>query len=137
MIYVDTCVLIYALETDGPAGERAREALLEAPAALVISPLVIHEALVIPLRHSDARLLGRIDSALRAFEVVDISPDDYIRASALRARRPALKLADALHLAVAQGAGCTELWTNDSRLTTVAPGFAIDVLGRERRTGNG
>ena len=49
-------------------------------------------------------------------------------AARLRARNPGLRTADALHLAIAQRAGCSHLWTNDSRLVAIAPEFAVDVI---------
>lgn len=132
MIYVDTCILIYALENDGPLGERARDALLSAPSKLVVSALVVHELLVVPLRRGDHVLIDRIEAAISSLSLVDIAFDDYLGASALRAQHPGLKLADALHLATARAAGCSELWTNDSRLSPVAAGFAIDVIDGPR-----
>ena len=52
-----------------------------------------------------------------------------MHAAQIRAANPTLKTVDALHLAAAQLAGCTTLWTNDKRLTTAAGSFAVDVIG--------
>jgi predicted nucleic acid-binding protein len=131
VIYVDTCLLVYALEDEGPTGADARTALSTAHAPLAISPLVIHELLVMPFRRGDAALVARIESAASAFDLVAISPDDFVRASSLRARHRGLKLADSLHLAAARGAGCTELWTNDSRFAAIAPEYVVCPLDRE------
>jgi predicted nucleic acid-binding protein len=128
VIYVDTCILIYALESDGPLGNRARSAIEDAPAQLAVSPLVVHELLVVPLRRGDRALIDRVEAATKNLTMIDMGFDDFIDASAIRARHPGLKLADALHLAAARAAGCSELWTNDSRLTSLATGFARDIL---------
>lgn len=45
----------------------------------------------------------------------------------LRARH-GLRTPDALHRAVAQLAGCDELWTNDNRLAAAAEGLAVNVV---------
>lgn len=131
MIYLDSCILIYATEDDGHRGERARSVVSRATAQLAISPLVIHETLVMPLRRSDNMLIDRYNAWFQACVRVDIEMDSYLRATQLRAAAPGLKTVDALHLAAAQLAGCTELWTNDKRLAAASGAFAVDVIGAQ------
>ncbi|MCM3501081.1 PIN domain-containing protein [Microbacterium sp. P26] len=128
MIYVDSCLVIYAVQRDDIIGDRARLALAAAHAPLAASPLVMLEAMVGPMRERGAESQLRMWSVFERFEMLPIGPDAYLRAARLRARNPGLQTADALHLAVALEEGCSLLWTNDSRLAAIAPEFAVDVL---------
>lgn len=128
MIYVDSCIVIYAVESLEDEGTRARRAIDDAMERLVISPMVVHEALVGPLRSRDAQAIGRMESFLAAFDSVDLQLPAFIRAAELRASARGLRAPDALHLAAAELAGCTALWTNDQRLTVASAGMAVDVI---------
>ena len=129
MIYLDACILIYATEHPGDLGHRARTRLAAAASTpFAISPLVIHEVLVGPIRRSDRRLLEVYDARFPHYATVDVDLPAYIRAAELRAATPGLKTVDALHLAAAQLAGCTALWTNDKRLAAASGTFAVDVM---------
>ncbi|KSU56200.1 type II toxin-antitoxin system VapC family toxin [Microbacterium enclense] len=129
MIYVDSCLIIYAVERDDALGERARAVLSSAELPLALSPLVMLESLVRPMRDGDAQAQLTMWSAFDAFELLPVEPDTFLDAAMLRARYRGLQTADAVHLAVARQTGCTALWTNDSRLEAAAPGLAIDVIG--------
>ena len=62
LVYVDSCVLIYALEHDSQFGEPARRCLAKQLAedrTLAISPLVQLECLVQPLARQQIDLLVR------------------------------------------------------------------------------
>ena len=128
MIYVDNCLVIYALERDDDIGGRAREALAGSDRPLATSPLVMLEALVGPMREGDALSQAEMWSALDQFELLPSDDDDYLHAARLRARHRGLQTADALHLAVARRAGCTAFWTNDARLDAASGGLAVDVI---------
>ncbi len=128
MIYVDSCLVIYAVERDDEVGERTRATLARADEPLATSPLVMMEALVKPMRASDAEAQLTLWSAFDAFELLPADPDAFLDAALLRARHRGLSTADALHLAIARQAGCTALWTNDSRLSVASGGLAIDIL---------
>lgn len=130
MIYVDSCLVIYAVERDDDIGELTRAALAGADGPLATSPLVMLEALVKPMRDADARAQSTMWSAFDAFELLPVEPDAYLDAALLRARHRGLQTADALHLAVARQAGCTAFWTNDSRLETASGGLAVDIVAR-------
>lgn len=129
MIYLDSCIVIYALESGDEAGERARLVIDSAGEQLVISPMVIQEAMVGPLRSGDGEAISRMDSFLAKFDLVELALPAYVHAAELRAYAPSLRTPDALHLAAAKLAGCKELWTNDRRLATASGSFAVDVIG--------
>lgn len=133
MIYLDSCIVIYAVEDDGPRGNAVRRHLTKAGDVVVaISPLVTLECLVGPLRDENVALHDHYLRALEQFQRLELGEDEFIRAARIRARH-GLKTPDALHLAVAQASGCDQLWTNDSRLATASRGLAVDVLGDARR----
>jgi predicted nucleic acid-binding protein len=89
---------------------------------------VIHEVLLGPIRRSDRRLLEVYDARFPDYATVDLDLPAHIRAAELRAAAPGLTTVDTLHLAAAQLAGCTELWTNDKRLAAASGTFAVDVI---------
>ena len=127
MIYLDSCVVIYAVEDASPRGARVRQRLADlADEVAAITPLVMLECLVGPLRDDDLAMADHYRRAFEQFQMLDIGAPDYLRAAELRARQ-GLRTPDAIHLAVAQLSGCRELWTNDSRLTTASHGLALDA----------
>lgn len=126
--YIDSCVLIYAVEDDGERGSNVRQRLASAgEQVFAISPLVKMECLVGPLRSDDLALYDHYLAAFENFAVLDVAAEQYIRAAHLRARHR-LGSPDALHLAIAQANRCESLWTNDSRLSLASHGLAIDVM---------
>lgn len=128
MIYLDSCIVIYAVEDDGARGDMVRRRLADAAHAMVaVSPLVMLECLVGPLRDEN---LGLHDHYLRAFEQfrrLPLDEEHYLRAAELRARR-GLRTPDALHLAAAQLHGCEQLWTNDNRFAAASHGLAVNIF---------
>jgi predicted nucleic acid-binding protein len=126
-MYLDACILIYAVEDEGPRGSRVRQRLADAgDEVAAISPLVMLECLVGPLRDDNLALHDHYRRAFEQFRVLESGVAEHLRAAELRARH-GLRTPDALHLAVAQLSGCTELWTNDGRLATASHGLAVDV----------
>ncbi len=131
MIYLDACIVIYAVEDDSARGARVRQRLADAGDEVVaISPLVMLECLVGPLRDDNLMLADHYHRAFEQFRVLDGGVAQHVRAAELRARH-GLRTPDALHLAIAQLAGCTELWTNDSRLAAASHGLAVDVTAAQ------
>ncbi len=127
MIYLDSCIVIYLVEKHplfyAPLDRLFRE---HDPSGFAISPLVVLECLVGPLKRGDAALQTRFESF---FAVVSQLPDDeaiFRGAAELRAHF-GIKTPDALHLATAEHYGCTRLWTNDDRLAKVSP-LAENIL---------
>ncbi|WP_431070917.1 type II toxin-antitoxin system VapC family toxin [Microbacterium phyllosphaerae] len=128
MIYLDSCILIYALEDFGPRGDAVRKALTAVDSPVASSPLALQECLVGPLRERNLEVRDRYLALFERIEVVDLDGAVFVRAAELRADFR-LKTPDAVHLAAAQLSECTELWTNDKRLATASRGLAVDVIG--------
>jgi predicted nucleic acid-binding protein len=121
LVYVDSCVLIYAMEQDPLFGEAARHCLASQLAQnlqLAISPLVQLECLVHPLARQQGELIIRYQAWLQTFEWLSINDTTFARATELRASH-GLKTPDALHLATALQYGCVALISNNQRLEKV------------------
>ncbi len=125
MIYLDSCIAIYAVEDRGERGDKARHRLKDfADSVIAISPLVMLECLVGPLRSGDLSLHDYYLRAFKQFRLIPLETEHYLRAAELRARH-GIRTPDALHLASAQLSGCDELWTNDDRLAAASAGLAV------------
>ena len=134
MIYLDSCIVIYAVEDDGPRGNAVRQRLTEsADAVVAVSPLVTLECLVGPLRDENFGLHDHYLRALHNFKPLPLETEHYARAAELRARY-GLRTPDALHLAAAQMHGCDQLWTNDNRLAAAAKNLAVNVTATSRES---
>ncbi|MBX3091640.1 MAG: type II toxin-antitoxin system VapC family toxin [Cryobacterium sp.] len=130
MIYLDSCVVTYAVEDRGARGDEVRRRLIEsADVVVAISPLVILECLVGPLREENLVLHDHYVRALKQFRLLPLEPEHYVRAAELRACH-GIRTSDALHLAAAQLHGCDQLWTNDNRMASAASGLSVVVTGR-------
>jgi predicted nucleic acid-binding protein len=128
LIYLDSCLLIYAVERKPLFGERIMARMAAAENQFAISPLVKCECLVVPLKAGD-RVLDRLyRETFARFVSLDMPEAVYLNAAELRARA-GLKTPDALHLACARHHRCDELWTNDDRLSKVSRGLARNVVG--------
>jgi len=127
MIYLDTCVVIYAIDDPTEWGDRARSLLAEVDSAdLAVSPVVEMEALVGPLRAMDFAAIDDYRELLARYRMIEPDRRMYQRAAELRAAH-GLKAIDALHLAVADLGGCDALWTNDDRLARASK-TAVNVF---------
>ena len=128
LIYLDACLLIYAIEEHPVWANDVRAALKNEPdARFAISPLIKMECLVKPLKTGDIAMQRRYEAGLNEFVQLPISETVFLQAAMLRARF-GLKTPDALHLACAQHHGCTALWTNDDRLAQAGHGLAKNIL---------
>lgn len=128
LIYLDTCVLIYAIENDPVRAPTIRSALKAAATErFAISPLVRLECLVKPMRNGDLLLQRRYEAGFERFLLLQMPDPVFSLAAQLRARFN-LKTPDALHLACAQHHGCSALWTNDDRLQRAGLGLAHNAL---------
>ncbi len=128
LIYLDACLLIYAIE-DHPVWARdVRSALKSEPdARFAVSPLIKMECLVKPLKTGDLAMQRRYEAGLNEFVQLPMTEAIFLQAAVLRARF-GMKTPDALHLACAQHHGCTALWTNDDRLAQAGHGLARNIL---------
>jgi predicted nucleic acid-binding protein len=128
VIYLDSCIMIYAVEDDGERGRVARQALADlVDVELVVSPLVVMECITGPMKKGDLALVDYYRSTLARATRAPFDEDVFVRAAELRARH-GLSTPDALHLAAAQKAGCSALWTNDRRLERAAHGLAVAIV---------
>jgi uncharacterized protein len=125
-LYLDSCVLIYALDGAEPLRRHTLSQLDRyADADWVISDLVRMECLVGPLRTSDQIRLLAFRSFFSDCTVVPLHPVVMERAAELRAASR-LQTADAIHLAAAVHWGCGSLLTNDKAFQLADS--PIDVL---------
>lgn len=130
LIYLDTCLLIYAIQND-PVWAPAVVAAMtrERERRFAISPLVKMECLVGSMKQVDLSLQRRYKIGLSHFVQLPLPEAVFLQAAQLRARFN-LKTPDALHLACAQHHACDALWTNDNRLAQAGHGLAVNVLKR-------
>jgi predicted nucleic acid-binding protein len=130
LIYLESCILIYAFEHDQWQGISSRKAISQALGEkhrLAISSLVVMECLVGPLRRGNIPLATSYRRWLERFMLLPLPHEVFLLAAAIRGQNR-LKAPDALHLAAAQHHGCLELLTNDDRLSTCAACYARNIL---------
>jgi predicted nucleic acid-binding protein len=124
LIYLDSCLVIYLVEHHPRFSDELRRALTRhGKEAFAASALVRLECLAGPRKAGDASAERAYVAALGQLRTVPLTEQAYDAAATLRAAH-GLRTPDALHLATAQTARCTALWTNDRRLHRAAPGFA-------------
>ena len=121
LVYCDSMILIYLLDTVGPFNLRAvhRLAALQATGEVAaFSDLTRLECRVKPLKLGALKTLADLDGFFTRPDVrfVPISTVVFDRATHIRATYY-FKLGDSLHLAAAVEAGCDRFLTNDHRLT--------------------
>ena len=128
VIYLDSCLVIYAVEHDPLFGKTIRDAMSRfGQHQFAISSLVKLECLVKPLKSGDVVLQRYFEAALSELTLLEMSEPVFIIAAQLRARF-GLKTPDALHLACAQHHECSALWTNDDRLAQSGHGLARNYM---------
>lgn len=128
LIYLDSCLLVYAFEDHPNWGARVREVLArESADRFAISPLVKLECLVAPMRTGNVALQSYYEEGFSQFVLLEMPDTVFVQAAMLRARF-GLKTPDALHLATALAHRCDALWTADARLQQAAHGLALNVL---------
>jgi predicted nucleic acid-binding protein len=131
IIYLDSVIVIYALEGQPPFRARALARLAALRAAgdqIAVSDLTRLESRVKPIRLGDSVLLADFDSFFVASDIVHVPmpPAVYERATFVRAVHR-FKLGDSLHLAAAVEGGCDSFLTNDGRLGAF-PDLPVEVL---------
>lgn len=125
-IYLDTNLLIYAVEEIMPYAEQLRPLLQAADRgeiSLVTSLLALGETLVMPYRKGDDVLIKIYRELLMCpppgLFVAPLEAVILERAAQLRATADGLRLPDAIHLATAESEHCNLFLTNDRRLRGV------------------
>lgn len=131
LIYVDSVILIYFLDTVGPFNVRAvarMSALQAANDFAVFSDLTRLECRVKPLKIGATTALADFDSFFGRPDVrlAPITAAVFDRAAFVRATYN-FKLGDSLHLAAAVEARCDLFLTNDVRLSAFTD-IPIEVL---------
>ena len=127
-VYLDSCVIIYLVE-EHPVYAPLIESHLQnaAGVSLCFSALSELECLVMPLRTQNQTLIDKFRDWFARADFLSLERNVFQQAADLRATNQSLKTPDAIHLAAARYHGCAELWTNDGRLNTIAPGMARKV----------
>jgi len=117
-VYVDACVLIYAVEKVPPYCTLLQplwDAARLGHCLICTSELTLAEVLVKPLREGDALMRDLFRETILASEGTDPIPvtrSVLEKAAEIRAIA-GLRTPDAIHVASAQSAGCSCLVTND------------------------
>ena len=122
-VYLDTNVFITAFEHAGASSDHAWwviRAVEDGDIFAVTSELTLAEMLVKPLERGQADLAegyGKMMVSGSHFEVMPVHLDILIEAASIRARRKAIRLPDALHIATAKALACSFFISNDRRLS--------------------
>jgi uncharacterized protein len=120
MIYLDSCIVIYLVEKHPtyytPLDTLFRQNISE---GFAISPLVILECLVGPLKQNDTALQTRFEAFFQTVTVLSLDEIVFRKAAEKRASF-SVKTPDALHLATAEVYECKQVWTNDERLAATS-----------------
>lgn len=126
-VYLDSCIAIYLVEEHPAYCGKIENTLAQLDGIVCYSPLTELECLVLPLRLKRNDLLDKFNRFFSLNLKLDMPDAVYREAARLRAEY-GIKTPDALHLATARHHRCTELWTNDDRLASVAGGLVVNVL---------
>ncbi len=117
MLYVDTCVLVDALDpVDSPEQERARNILKKrVGTGIVSSALVLDELVWVMRRRHNPTVAMQAGEAMLEMPGLGMIPVDRGHAqAALETMRSGLKPRDAMHAAIATRSGCTGILSTDT-----------------------
>jgi predicted nucleic acid-binding protein len=123
-IYLDSCIIIGLIE--GDTFQRSLLKKLLPTHQIYSSELARLETRVLPIKHNNVFSLTQFDRFFSLCTLIDMNRDVFDMATKLRADS-SLKTPDALHLAAAIHAGCSQFWTNDKKLVKAA-GQCLTVL---------
>jgi predicted nucleic acid-binding protein len=129
ILYLDTNIVIYAVEHNPIFGPKVQTRLAIARAAgdsIMISDLTRMECLVLPLRVGDVAMQHAYQGFFALTTVVSITSAVCDRAALIRAASH-FKPMDALQLAAAVEHGANVFLTNDTRLSSFT-GLTVEVL---------
>ena len=130
LIYLDTNIVIYAVENPAVFGQRAQARLSAISRAdrIAASELTRMECCNYPLRTADFALLRRYDAFFARPDVTLLPVSDAIirRATMIQAQYD-FATVDAIHLALAVENGCQIYLTNDHRLDRCTD-LTVEVL---------
>lgn len=136
-LYFDTSVIIQAVE--GPELPEGRFSAVIAAAArtglrVLTSELSLAEILVKPLQNHDIDLVIVYNSLLAGaeqnqIETLPVSREILGFAARVRNRKQGIKLPDAIHIATAEHAGCSHIFTGDKRWRGATSTALVDPNG--------
>lgn len=123
-IYLDSCFIIYLIESNERFSAQAAKAFKQAAqqgAHFYITDLTRLECRTYPIKQQNFDVLEDYDTFFNTAiqQLQPISSLVFDQATQLRAQH-GLKTPDALHLAAAICAQCHEFWTNDQHLQNAA-----------------
>ena len=122
-LYLDANIFINTFEARDEVGAAVLQLLLSQNPTrpeIVTSDLTLAEVLVGPFRERDDSLIETYEGWLISNPAIVLAPvqrDALVAAALLRADYPTLKLADAIHVAIAIGMECSKLLTADKKLS--------------------
>jgi len=123
LVALDSNVLIYLIETQGPLADAAAhviDSIADAPKQGSMAAIGLTEVLVGPARGGDARAFESMADALRDMPIRIVALDTPVAEDAAWIRGAlGIGLEDAVHLASARAAGATAFVTNDRRLRSI------------------
>jgi len=130
LIYLDTNIVIYAVENPAVFGASAQARLqaISRSDLIALSPLTRMECCNYPLRHANFALLRRYDAFFLRSDVMilPISSQVFRVATVIQAMHD-FATVDAIHLATALDNGCEIFLTHDMRLSRCTD-LTIEVL---------
>lgn len=123
-IYIDTALFIYYLEKSNMCFNSARKFFIDCKkreAELFTSAVTIEEYCVYPLSNGNKQAVKNFQSFLNGMNIRKVSVDENIalKAAEIRAKYPAFKALDSIHLATALLSDCTTFVTNDKQLRQI------------------
>jgi len=127
MIYLDTVLCIYAVESKSQRGLTVTKLLATSQDRFCVSPLVWMECLVQPLSTGDLMLEDHYRRFLSSMDMVELPTEVFLSAARIRATT-GLRTPDALHVAAAMASGCDAIWTADATMAKRLNSFAVDVF---------
>ncbi len=137
LVYLDTCIVIYAVEGQALFQQRAQAHIADLETVghrFIVSDLTHGECLVHPLGRGDAALLLGYQRFFlsRSLSTKSLTPSIYDRAARIRGQYRydsgrIYGLIDSIHLSAAIEFGCNRLLTNDTRLNNFAE-IPVEIL---------
>ena len=133
MISLDANIIIYSLNNNSEFAKPSQKILEKAASeGAVVSTILYTEVLAVSNDKfiSDIVMIENFLDGLLGVSYMPVSTEiAQMAAKLLRENAPALRIADAIHLATAVESGADEFWTNDYKLQKIkVPNTKIKLL---------